>query len=170
MSLVGEAVEAASPSGQGIYRGNMAERWMLRRISGAALLLPKEFDAPGRAGQLVVSGTSSEQQSSVRMVESLGEDDDAMRVTNIQVDRSGTEPGVIAGLSAERYVDDDMAAIMGVACAAETFTLGSESNSLSMFQVMRGISLAARTVNMARDRASQIAFFSRPEATMIQWF
>jgi hypothetical protein len=139
-----------SPSGQDIFRGNLLERFMLRRIAQTALRLPEAFNTKGRGGTLRVSGESSSAAVLINLNEDIKDDpDEVVRFTDIAISRSTSDRARILDLGASTYENDEVGDRMGLEPAYRQFLLGAEDNDLSLFSVMRAVSLAANTVEWA---------------------
>jgi hypothetical protein len=141
-----------SPSGQEITpRGNWLERKMLERISSVALRLPEKFDERGKGGSLIVRGGTIDNHTDIKLEEILShEGDDATEFTDIRLRRAWPGSKLIVALSVDRYIADETAVLRGDNGYHETFALGSQENSLSLFSVMRTVTLATQTVEWAK--------------------
>lgn len=135
-------------TGQSVSVGsNLFERWMLKRISNLALRLPNEFDREGMAGMVRVSGKTVLHHTDIAIKEEIpAEGDGAVRFTDLAIHRLSTNPTMLTGLTADRYISDDVGEMTGATGPHERFTLGAEGNELSMWNIMRSVSLAVRTV------------------------
>jgi hypothetical protein len=132
---------------------------MLRRISRLAFRLPKDFDEPKKPAATRAYGIRSARRAIIGIDENLSSEGESVtRRTDIVVERSADDPTLLTGLTVDRYVDDEVGALHGAAHQHETFAPGATSNDLSLFQVMRCVGLAVRTV----EDAKTIDYFSRP--------
>ncbi len=155
-----------SPTEQSLFKGNTLERVMLRRISRTAFGLPNKFDEKGRAGKIHVHGETSDVHSLIKLDEKL-RGDGTVKHTSVTLGRS-EHTQLLTSLSTDTYtegvIEDDMMGLHGVS-DREFFILGEESNTLSMFAVMRSVSLAARTV----EGALTLRYLATtPEASTLQ--
>jgi hypothetical protein len=141
---------AFSPTEQAVFEGNRIERFMLRRIAKTALRLPEEFPgkpSKGRGGILRVNGKRSGDELEINLNEDVGESsDDVVRFTDITIVRSPVDRSRLVDLSARRYETDEVGDRMGLTPHCETYILGAKDNSISLFSVMRAVTLAAQTV------------------------
>lgn len=138
-----------SPSGQEIYRGNIFDRAILRRISRVALSLPDEFDEKGKSSKLHVHGTAG-QETYIKIDENVTEyGDEAMRYTAIGLTRSDEDERVLTGLDATTYVTDEVGDLTGKHVGPDVFVLGASDNTLSLFRVMRMVTQATNVVEWA---------------------
>lgn len=123
---------------------------MLRRIAQTALRLPETFNTKGRGGTLRVSGESSSASVFVNLNEDIKDGpDEAMKFTDIIISRSASDRARILDLGASTYENDEVGDRMGLEPPHRQFLLGAEDNDLSLFSVMRAVSLAANTVEWA---------------------
>lgn len=155
---------AHSPSEQSIFRGSWRERIMLNRISKLALRLPEEFDEKGSLGRSRVYGKATDSHATIKIEEDLSEGSDAVtRFTGITLDRSEDEPSLLTNLTADSYITDEVAELHGISGRHEVFALGDTSSDLSMYRVMRYMSLAVHTV----EGAKTLEYLSRPDPERI---
>lgn len=135
---------------------------MLRRIHQLAFRLPETFDEADNMKALRVTGTTSEQIASIGIEEVLpDEGDSAIRCTNITVTRSLTGEHALTDLRVDRYITDDIAELHGIESPREVFEPAASDNDLSLFRVMRCVSLAVHTV----EGAKTLAYLQEPLPT-----
>lgn len=161
MGVPPETLEAINPPGLQIpYRGSFRENLLLGHISRTALRLPQQFDARNALTGVRVRGATDGLQTSIKIEEGVpAEGEGAIRFTDVELRRSEINPKLLLSLGARRHVTDDIGDMMGLEPAGQAFNLGAEENTLSMFRVMRAVSLAARVVQHAFDAE----YYSRPE-------
>jgi len=166
MGVSPETLEAINPPGLQIpYSGSFRENLMLGHISRTALRLPQQFDQRNMFAGAHVWGTTEGPQTSIKIEEEVPEEGEgAIRLTDVGLLRSTINPKLLLSLGARRYVTDDIGDIMGLEPAGQTFNLGAEENTLSMFRVMCAVSLAASMVQYAFNAE----YYSRPEVRLTQ--
>jgi hypothetical protein len=138
-----------SPSGQDPFpQIGFRDRLMLRRLNRTALRLPETFDEQGKNGRLRVHGMSSDEETAIELIEHLPEEDDTLLCTNIWLKR-GLGSSALIDVKASQYVNDELSDLMGIEPRCDTFALGDEQSTLSLFKVMRSATLARQTVEHA---------------------